>query len=110
MVDRGSQYADLSALKGGIAYVEGDGSYLQIQSDLSQMTIQNIYAYFGGVFFAENGATVVMQDNLIARRIEVYEGAVAYLQSRGRLVARSKINISDNKMRTRAVVVALSGS
>lgn len=39
------------------------------------------------------------------RRIYVYEGALAYLQAGARFVAFKKINVSDNKMYKRAVLV-----
>ena len=52
--DLGSTFYKLSALVGGIAYIEGDGSYLLIEKPAS---IQRIYAYYGGIVYANDGAT-----------------------------------------------------
>jgi hypothetical protein len=52
----------------------------------------------------------VLQNNLTIRRVQAYEGAVAYAISRSRIVIRDRINISDNKVFKRSLVVALDGS
>ena len=60
--DRQSNYGSSSALYGGLAFVTGDGSYLEIDSPTDKL--MNIRAYNGGLFYIEDGGTVLLQKNI----------------------------------------------
>lgn len=66
----------MSALEGGLAYLDGDGTYLTIDA---ATRIKDLYAYYGAVVYATNGATAHILNDTIINFSEAYEGTVAYL-------------------------------
>lgn len=52
--DTTSSYSGLSAIEGGVAYIDGDGTYLTIQQ---AKLVKTIYAYYGAIVYVINGAT-----------------------------------------------------
>jgi hypothetical protein len=80
----------MSALEGGLAYLDGDGTYLTIE--LAQR-IKNVYAYYGGIIYATNGATAEIFNQTTVSFCEAYEGTVVYLTQRARLLMTLEIKL-----------------
>ena len=80
--DYSSSYEQLSALEGGIAFLDGDSSYLYMGKTSK---LSAIYAYYGALVFVENGATVHINEATSVWGCISYEGTIAYLNKRGRL-------------------------
>ena len=63
-MDERSDFGSASALHGGIAYVTGDGSYLAYTNSQNGPNINQIFAYYGGFAYIEEGATVELKSNV----------------------------------------------
>ena len=77
--DVGSTIDTVSALKGGFAYLKGDGTYMQVED--TAVNIINARAYDGGVFYLEEGATAVLVSSNIQRCV-AYRGLISFVDSR----------------------------
>ncbi len=86
----GSDYYKVSALEGGLAYLDGDATYLTIDA---AVRIKNLYAYYGAVIYATNGATAHILNDAIINFSEAFEGTVAYLTQRARLLMTKDIKL-----------------
>ena len=106
--DRQSNYGSSSALYGGIAFVTGDGSYLEIDSPTEKFL--NIRAYNGGLFYIEDGGTVLVQKNIDISFCQAFEGVIAYANMRGRFVMRFDVVIKSMKIEKRGLFTILGGS
>jgi len=80
----------VSALEGGLAYLDGDGTYLTIDA---ATRIKDLYAYNGAVVYATNGATAHILNDTIINFSEAYEGTVAYLTQRARLLMTKDVKL-----------------
>lgn len=76
-------------MDGGVAYITGDGTYLAI-SNLTWPYFGNQYAYYGGVIFANDGATAHISNATQLSLSTAFEGVLAYLQNRARLLVVGK--------------------
>ena len=63
----------------------GDGTYLKI--DTPPLAIEDVYAYDGGVFYADNGATIEVAGTDV-KRCESYRGTVAFVNDRSAFILR----------------------
>jgi hypothetical protein len=104
-----SSYIDNSALEGGIAYLKGDGTYLKI-SNLQYPYIQKTFAYYGALVFATDGATAHISSVPKIHFNSAFEGVIAYLENRARLILKDCVEVKNNKVRKRGLINALTGS
>lgn len=87
--DYRSDYDKSSAIRGGLAYVTGYGTYLHIESPSG--SINNMKAYKGAVFYIENGATVRVNTAVSFRYNSAYEGTIAFAIDGARFIAEDNI-------------------
>ena len=106
--DEASDYSDCSALAGGLAFVTGHGTYLKITKPRGYIT--SMFAYQGGVFYAEKGATVEMTEAVTIKYSHAYEGTAAYVVDRAHFFAYNDIHIQYNKVFRRGVFSVTDGS
>ena len=86
----------------------GDGSYLEIDSPTEKFL--NIRAYNGGLFYIEDGGTVLVQKNIDISFCQAFEGVIAYANMRGRFVMRFDVVIKSMKIEKRGLFTILGGS
>lgn len=106
LYDYQSNYLYLSALEGGIAYLDGDGTYLTLDNSLS---FQRIYAYYGAIIYAANGATGQLTNNIEGLFCESYEGTIAYLTNRARLLINEQVKFSSMTANKGSMIFAANG-
>lgn len=90
-----------------MAYLSGHGTYLKIEEP--DKFITKIYAYQGGAFYVEKGATVELE-KVQVKNCQAYEGAVAYVNDRARAIAYRDIEFSQNKVHRRGLFSVTDGS
>jgi hypothetical protein len=73
-------------------------------------TISKFYAYQGGIFYVEKGATVEFVSGVTFKYSQAYEGAIAYAHDRARIIAYDNIEIAYNKVFKRGLFSVSGGS
>lgn len=106
LVDKESNFRYLSALEGGVAYLDGDSSYLIIYRPVQ---LRNCAAYNGGMFYVTNGATVHAFSDAQLIFSEAYEGVVAYLTLRGRILLTDTVTVKNNEAFKGGMISVYSG-
>ena len=106
--DLRSDYTECSALAGGLAFVTGHGTYLQIKTPSAYIT--KMYAYQGGVLYIEKGATVEMTDSVTIKYSHAVEGTVAFVNDRARVIVHNAISLEYNKVFRRGLFSVTDGS
>lgn len=106
--DFNSDFDKCSALSGGLAYLTGHGTYLQIKSP--KKIIRSLNAYQGAVVYLEKGATVEITGGVSVKYSEAYEGTVAYAHDRARVIVHDNISVTYNKALKRGLFSVTGGS
>ena len=88
----------------------GDGTYFLYSNVASGPYIEQVYAYYGGFAYVEQGATVELKTEVRQQFCEAYEGVAFYAVDRARVVMRDGITFQSNKNKKRALFVLLEGS
>jgi hypothetical protein len=73
------------------------------------VTIERIYAYYGGIVSAWDGATAHFHNNTNAYFLESFEGSIAYLQRRARFVANNRVTFTSLYSRKGAAIFSSNG-
>ena len=85
-----------------------DQTYLHIQSPLSVMS--QMRSYYGAILFATHGATAHLTQDIEIAKCQAYEGVVAFLTERARIVLVDSILISNNIANKQALVSSVYGT
>ena len=69
-----------------------------------------IRSYYGAIVFATQGATAHLSQNINIVKCLAYEGVVAFLTERARLVLFDSVLVSNNKASKQALVSSIYGT
>lgn len=67
-------------------------------------------SYYGAILFATQGATAHLSQNINIVKSLAYEGVVAFLTERARLVLVESVMVSNNKASKQALISAIYGT
>jgi hypothetical protein len=67
-------------------------------------------SYYGAVLFATHGATAHLTQDIIISKSQAYEGVVAFLTERARLVLVDSILVSNNIANKQALISSVYGT